>query len=130
MPARGLSIRTAAALVCFTLGAYLGLDRKVRWRGPACSIPITPSMSISGSPASSQPRRVAMASSFTATGYLSTRKPCGCGRLDSDEATATRHLDEGHVPERAVSAKPGPLHREHAPVSPQRAQLRAVGIPE
>ena len=45
MPSTGLAARTALAWVSFSFGAYLGLERKVRWPGPACSRPRTPVIS-------------------------------------------------------------------------------------
>jgi hypothetical protein len=54
----------ALARVCFTLGAYFGLARKVSSPGDACSIPATPLISLSPSPINSQPSAFAMSRSF------------------------------------------------------------------
>ena len=71
----GSLIRIALARVCFTLGAYFGFARKVSWPGPACSMPATPEISISPSPASSQPSWEAIS---RASCYCSNTKRITC----------------------------------------------------
>ena len=57
---------TALALVAFTLGAYLGLARKVMWPSAAVSMPRTAVISISPLPSRRHPR--AWASSVSCIG--------------------------------------------------------------
>src|SRR4029077_14821512 len=58
---------TADAFVVLAAAAYLGLETKVSWPGPDCSIPATPVMSVSGEPFSRRVLRVgAMSMSFMA----------------------------------------------------------------
>src|SRR5271157_515875 len=64
-PTSASETRMAPALVCFTLGAYLGLARNVRCSGPAFSIPATPAISSSPSPSRRHPSRSAISRSFT-----------------------------------------------------------------
>src|SRR5579863_5925282 len=56
---------TADALVVRAAGAYLGLETNVNSPGPACSIPLSPVISVSGDPFSKRRvRAAAMADSF------------------------------------------------------------------
>jgi hypothetical protein len=56
---------TAEALVLRAAAAYFGFDTNVSSPGPACSIPLSPVISISGEPFSRRaPRAEAMAESF------------------------------------------------------------------
>src|SRR5262249_42400748 len=64
MPRAASATRIAAALVCFTFGAYLLLARKVRCPGPACSIPATPVISRSPSPSRRHPKASAISRSL------------------------------------------------------------------
>src|ERR1017187_1362942 len=58
---------TAEALVVFAAALYLGLDTKVSWPGPACSMPATPVISVSGEALSSRAfRAFAISASFMA----------------------------------------------------------------
>src|ERR1019366_5441911 len=58
---------TAEALVVFAAALYLGLDTKVSWPGPACSMPATPEILVSGEALSMRAlRAVAMSASFIA----------------------------------------------------------------
>ena len=73
VPASGSVTRMAAALVCFTLGAYFGLARKVRCPGPACSMPATPVISSSPSPSRRQPSAAAISPSFIENSSVAER---------------------------------------------------------
>src|SRR5579863_3980931 len=56
---------TADALVVRAAGAYLGLETNVSSPGPACSIPLSPVISVSGEPFSRRaPSAEAIAESF------------------------------------------------------------------
>src|SRR5271166_1235231 len=56
---------TAEALLVFAAALYLGLETKVSWPSPACSIPATPVISVSGEALSMRASRVdAMSASF------------------------------------------------------------------
>src|SRR5579871_304238 len=74
--------RMALAFVCFTLGAYFGLARKVRCPGPACSMPATPEISNSPSPSRRHSRLSAIFCSFIRPiGRLSQRTARRCCQL-------------------------------------------------
>src|SRR5208282_171364 len=58
---------TAEALVVFAAALYLGFDTKVSWPGPACSMPATEVISVSGEAFSMRAlRAMAMSDSFMA----------------------------------------------------------------
>ena len=58
------STRTAVARVVRARPAYLGLETKVRWPGPASSMPATPVISAVGSPWREAPRYAASSANF------------------------------------------------------------------
>src|SRR6266850_3917224 len=58
---------TAEAFVVLAAAAYFGLETNVSWPGPACSMPATPVMSMSGEPFSTRASMAeAMSLSFMA----------------------------------------------------------------
>src|SRR5208337_4233238 len=78
---------TADAFVVFAAALYLGLDTKVSCPGPACSMPATPVISVSGEAFSRRAfRAVAMSASFMAVSRrivaeVGRRQLPSCARL-------------------------------------------------
>src|SRR5208282_3738721 len=69
---------TADAFVVFAAALYLGLDTKVSCPGPACSMPATPVISVSGEAFS---RRGFMAVSRRIVAEVGRRQLPSCARL-------------------------------------------------
>src|ERR1039458_2758359 len=74
---------TADAFVVFAAALYLGLETKVSWPGPACSMPATAVISVSGDAFSMRAfRALAMSASFMAClGNCSGMGAGGAARL-------------------------------------------------
>src|SRR5450759_3740341 len=116
---------TAEALVAFAAAWYLGWDTKVSWPGPACSMPATQEILVSGEALSMRAlREVAMSASFIAVsrGIVAIRSQVLGVRCQVSGKTRSTHFT---VNPRALFLRPNTLLKMYFPCRSLTAAAKA-----